>query len=225
MESRTSQSSLPGWRFWFTWLLATLAGAVAGLLASMPVQAILMAALPSQPPPPWTPTETALIVLFKGAEGGMMGAGMGFGQWLVLRRRLPGTGAWVLATALACLAQGIFRWSLPYDMPPWQVGTVITLSWGVFFGLFQWFVLRGRVRRAGWWFWINVASGLPGAAGMAAPAFLPIQLASWLGWVVGGAAFVLPFAVAAGAMVWLLRQDTGISPPALPSEPGGLAAT
>ncbi len=206
MDDHTSQPSLPGWRFWITWMLATFGGAAVGMILSFPFQAILEAALPAQPPPPWTPTETALIVLFKGAEGGMMGAGMGLGQWLVLRRRLPSTSGWVLATALACLAQGMFRWSLPYDMPPWQVGVVITLSWGAFFGLFQWFVLRGRLRHAAWWIWINVAAGIPGVAGIAAPGLLGLPMGSWLGWVFGGMAFVLPFMVAAGAMVWLLRQ-------------------
>ena len=212
MEGHTSQPSLPGWRFWFAWMFATLAGAAVGMILSFPFQAILEAALPAQLPPPWTPTETALIVLFKGAEGGMMGAGMGLGQWLVFRKFLKGVGGWVLATALACLAQGMFRWILPYDMPPWQVGVVITLSWGAFFGLFQWLVLRGRLRHAAWWIGINVAAGIPGVAGIAAPELLGLRLEPWLGWTLAGVTFVLPFGVAAGAMVWLLRQRGASAP-------------
>ena len=117
----------PGWRFWLFWMLATVVGAAAGLVLSFPLNSILETALGPERTGPWTAAETALIMLVKGAEGGVMGMGMGLGQWLVFRKQLKQTGGWVLATGLALFIQGAFRWSLPFDAPASQVLMVITL--------------------------------------------------------------------------------------------------
>jgi len=146
MSTSIALPTRPGWKFWFLWMLATVAGAVVGLVLSVPFQLVLEAALGTDVPPPWTATQTALIVVLKGAEGGLMGLGMGFGQWLVLRKHLKRSGGWILATGLAVFLQGAFRWMLPYDTPPWLVGVILMLSFGVFLGVCQSFVLRGRVR-------------------------------------------------------------------------------
>jgi hypothetical protein len=202
MRAPSAQSPRPGWRFWFSWILATVAGAAAGLVLSIPWQAILELALPANLAPPWTASQTALIVLLKGAEGGMLGLGLGLGQWLALRRYLPRSGGWILATGLACLAQGAFRWLLPAEMPPWQVGVAIFASFGVFFGVCQWLVLRERLPHAGWWIAINMAGWLPAlalvAGGPSVESDLDILLA--------GIAELVPFAVTGAGMIWLLRQ-------------------
>lgn len=205
MSTSAVEPSRPGWRFWFRWMLATIVGA-AGIVLSFPFQLILEAALGPNLPPPWTATETALIAVLKGAEGGVMGLGMGLGQWWVFRIYLKQSSGWIIATGLALFLQGAFRWSLPYDTPPGQVGVSITLSFGVFLGLCQWFVLRGRVPYAGWWIAINVAGWLPALGLMLASEFGGLDIDPILGMFFTAITSVVPFAVAGGGMVWLLRQ-------------------
>ncbi len=202
MSTQTLQKTQPGWKFWFAWMLATIVGAVMGMVLSIPFQVILEAALGSNKPPPWTAIETGLIMLLKGAEGGMMGLGMGFGQWLVFRRYLMNTRGWIAATGLAFFLQGAFRWSLPYDMSPQQVGTTIFLSSGVILGLCQWLVLRGRVVHAEWWIAINIVGSLPSFALMFAPDFGQV-----VGITLMAITTIIPFALAGIGMIWLLRQE------------------
>ena len=206
MFARMIPLTRPGWRFWSLWMLATVVGAAAGVFSSFPLQLILEAALGTEVTTPWTTTETALIVLLKGAEGGMMGMGVGLGQWWVFRKHLKQTGGWVLATGLAFFAQGAFRWSLPYDTPTEQVYVSITLSFGIFLGLCQWFVLRGRVPYSGWWIAINIAGWVATFAVHAASEYAQFSIESFPGMVFFAVSMLVPFAVAGGGMVWLLRQ-------------------
>jgi hypothetical protein len=206
MPERMVQPTRPGWRFWLLWMLATVVGAAVGLLLSLPLNELLVAALGGDSkPPPWTATETALIILFKGAEGGMIGIGMGLGQWWVFRKYLKETGWWVLATGVALFLQGAFRWNLPYDTSAWQVGVDTMLSFGVLLGIAQWFVLRGRVPYAGWWIAISVAAWVLALALTVVTSDTAIN--SFLGVTLFAIILLLPFAVAGAAMVWLLRQS------------------
>jgi hypothetical protein len=192
-------------------MLATVVGAAAGMILSFPLNYILVAALGTKVTTPWTTTETALIVLFKGAEGGMMGMGVGLGQWWVFRKHLKQTGGWVLATGLALFIQGAFRWSLPSDIPAWQVGVSTMLSFGVFLGLCQWFVLRGRVPHAEWWIAVSIAGWVATFAVHAVSEYAQFSFESFLGMVFIAVEFLVPLAVAGGGMVWLLRQTAPAS--------------
>jgi hypothetical protein len=176
------------------------------MIVSAPLNLILVAVLGPDVPPPWTAAQTALIIVFKGAEGGVMGLGTGLGQWLVFRKHLMRAGGWIPATGLAFALQGAFRWSLPYETLALQVGVDIMLSFGVFLGIFQWLVLRGRVSHAGWWIAISIAGWLPALALMVGPELAQFPIESTLGWGLFALAMLLPFAVAGGGMVWLLRQ-------------------
>ncbi len=206
MSARTVQPSRPGWKFWFLWILATVVGAAVGLVLSFPFQLVLEAALGTKRIPPWTAAETGLIVVLKGAEGGVMGLGMGLGQWLVFRKHLNQTRGWILATGLALFLEGAFRWSLPFDTLTWQLGVDTMLSLGAFLGIFQWFVLRGRVPYAGGWIVISVAGWILALVLIVATEFAPQPVESSVGQVLFGVTLLVPFAVAGGGMVWLLRQ-------------------
>lgn len=206
MSAGIVQPTRPGWRFWLFWMLATLVGTAAGMVLSSPLQIILETILGTEVTTPWTTTETALIVLFKGAEGGVMGMGMGLGQWWVFRKHLKQAGGWVLATGIALFLQGAFRWSLPFDTPAEQVLVSITLSFGIFLGLCQWFVLRGRVPYAGWWIVINIAGWVATFAVHAVSEYAHFSIESFLGMVLMAVTFLVPFAVAGAGMVRQLRQ-------------------
>lgn len=207
MSAQLVQPTRPGWRFWLFWMLATIVGAAAGLFLSVPFQFVLEATLGRSGAGPWTATETALIVLFKGAEGGMMGLGIGLGQWLVFRKYLEQTGGWVLATGLALFLQGAFRWSLPYDTPSTQVHVLITVSFGIFLGLCQWVVLRGRVPYAAGWIAISIVGWVATFAVGAVGEYARFSIESFPGMVFFAVSMLVPFAVAGVAMIWLLRQS------------------
>ncbi len=212
MSVLTVQPTPPGWRFWFLWMLATVVGAAAMVL-SFPFQVILVAALGSDAiPPPWTATQTALIMVFKGAQGGVMGLGIGLGQWLVLRKYLKQARGWILATGLALFLEGAFRWMLPYETPPARIFALTTLASGVFLGLGQWFVLRGHVPNAGWWIAINVVGSVATLAVGAVGEYARFSIESFLGMVFFAVSMLVPFAVAGGGMVWLLRQNSSAHP-------------
>jgi hypothetical protein len=208
MSAEVIQTTRPGWRFWLLWMIATVVGAAAGMVLSVPLNLILEVALGTSRTPPWTATETALIALLKGAEGGVMGLGMGLGQWLVFRKHQKQTSGWVIATGLALFLQGAFRWSLPYETSPSQVRLLTTLSFGLFLGVCQWIVLRGRIARAGWWIPISIAGWVLALALMAASEYaqLNIEIESLLGMAFFAVSMLVPFAVAGGGMAWLLRQ-------------------
>jgi len=90
-------------------------------------------------------------------EGAVIGTFVGIGQALLLRGRIGGAVAWVVATivsfgigkALGQLVGGPLDTPLSYAV----VGAFI----GSFVGAAQWFVLRSRVPRAGWWIVASLA--------------------------------------------------------------------
>jgi hypothetical protein len=206
LSARPVQPTRPGWRFWLWWMLATLVGAAAGMFLSFPLQVMLETLIGTEITTPWTTAQTALIVLFKGAEGGVMGLGMGLGQGWVFRKHLAQTGGWVLATGLALFLQGAFRWSLPYETPPWQVGVITAFSFGVFLGACQWCVLRGRVPNAGWWIAISMAGWVAALAVEAISEYAQFSIESPSGMALFAVSLLVPFAGAGAGMVWLLRQ-------------------
>jgi hypothetical protein len=121
-----------GWAFWLQWTLAGSVGIYAGSLVTESI---------SQP------------ILQLGASGlfaqvilwGTVGAVVGAGQFLVLRRVIksawwiPATSAdWSLGLVLGVLMQPVVRAQI-------DIGTGIAL------GVTQWLILRRHVSQAGWW--------------------------------------------------------------------------
>jgi hypothetical protein len=166
------------WGFWLLWVLASTvglySGGIVGFIGGYAVEAIL-------------PNYVGVALLAG------VGAGVGICQWLVLRRRVSRAGWWVLASILG-LAVAAFvstAVALAGGYSAISENLVVGVG-GAMAGIMQWFVLRRRVSRAGWW-----------------------VLASTVGWAVS-AAVLGPAKVPGGgvglgavtglALIWLLRQ-------------------
>lgn len=209
------QRNTSGWRFAFLWILATFVGAIVGPAFAFPVNLALVAFLGVTAPVPGTPTQQALILTLDGLGASMLfvGLGMGLGQWLLLRKYLKHSAGWILATGLAMLLEGLFRWSFPPDIDPGLIGPLTIPAGTILLAVCQWFVLRGRVPQAGWWVVICIAGSVPtfvlAVADISIQFFSEAPIALVL--VLTAIGTILPFAVAAGGMVWLLRQSTPVS--------------
>lgn len=210
MSAPIVQPTPPGWRFGFLWILATAVGALVGPAFAFPVNLALVALLGVTAPVPGTPTQQALILTLDGLGASMLfvGLGMGLGQWLLLRKYLKHSAGWILATGLAMLFQGLLRWSLPPNTPAGQIGPITITSGAIIVSICQWFVLRGRVPHAGWWVVICIAGWVPTLAFSLVAEYLQLSSESLLALVIVAIGTILPFAVAAGGMVWLLRQTS-----------------
>ncbi len=209
MSTAVVQPPSPGWRFGFLWILATGVGALVGPVFAFPVNLALVAVLGVAAPVPGTPTEQALILTADAMGASMLfvGLGMGLGQWLLLRKYLKHSAGWIPATGLAMLLEGLFRWSLPPDTPPGLIGPLTIPAGAILLAVCQWFVLRGRVPHAGWWVVICIAGWVPTLAAALVAEYVLVPLESLLVLVIVVIGTVLPFVVAAGGMVWLLRQS------------------
>jgi hypothetical protein len=208
MSDQGVQPSSPGWGFCFLWILATVVGPIVGLAFALPVNLALVAILGVTAPVPGTPTQQALILTLDAMGASMLfvGLGMGFAQWLLLRRYVKHTAGWIFATGLAMLLQGLFRWSLPPDIPVEQIGPITITSGVILLSVCQWFVLRRWMPRAGWWIIISIAGWVPSFVFAIAATYIQISNESPFTAVAIAIGTILPFAVAAGGMAWLLRQ-------------------
>jgi hypothetical protein len=213
MSSPVVRQTVPGWRFGFLWILATGVGALVGPVFAFPVNFALVALLGVSAPVPGTPIQQALILTADALGASMLfvGLGMGLGQWLLLRKYLKHSAGWILATGLAMLLEGLFRWSLPPDTPPGLIGPLTIPSGATLPAVCQWFVLRGRVRHAGRWVVICIAGWVPTLAFAIVAEYAQVDYESLFALVIIVTGTILPFAVAAGGMVWLLRQTPRMS--------------
>lgn len=213
MTTRVVQPSFPGWRFGFLWILATFVGAIVGPAFAFPLNLALVALLGVTAPVLGTPTQQALILTLDGLGASMLfvGLGIGMGQWLLLRKYLKHSAGWILATGLAMLLEGLFRWSLPPDINPGLIGPLTIPSGAILLAVCQWFVLRGRVPHAGWWVVICIAGWVPTLVIAVVAEYLQLSSESLFALVIIVIGTILPFAVAAGGMVWLLRQTAPAS--------------
>jgi hypothetical protein len=92
--------------------------------------------------------DSPLIVQFMSTIA-LMGASLGFAQWLVLRRHLTNSGWWVLASA-AGYGLGSEVTLIANDLvflEAWPTDLLL----GLIVGLLQWWVLQRYVRLAGFW--------------------------------------------------------------------------
>lgn len=144
--------------------------------------------------------DLALIVVILGLAGGFM-------QWLVLRRRIAGTGWWVPASTLGLpvalvIAVGAMR--LGGIPSPILLGVLF----GVVSGILPWLVLRRQLAQAGWWVPAHLLGSLVGGA-MGIVAFHAVSLIGFyqLVWAAAGAMFGAGLGAITGiTLVWLLRQ-------------------
>jgi hypothetical protein len=99
------------------------------------------------------------VVGFAGSRavvGAVTGAGIGLGQWLFLRQRLPHAGWWLLVTtvgfAVGWTIGGAVGMAVGRSGIDWTIGWVIGFAvTGAVAGLGQWLLLRRGLAQAGWW--------------------------------------------------------------------------
>jgi hypothetical protein len=213
MSEQRIQPPSPGWKFAFLWMLAPIPGAIIGLAFALPVNLALVALLGVTAPVPGTPVQQAMILTADGLGATMvfLGLGMGLGQWLLLRRYVEHAAGWILAIGLAMLLAGLFRWSLPPDTPREMIGPLTVPVGAILLAVCPWFVLRGRVPRAGWWVVICIAAWVPTLLLSVLWENFQIPLESLFALILIIVFTILPFAAAAAGMVWLLRQATPMS--------------
>lgn len=184
-----------GWALWLGWVLANIAGAVAGFPLAMAALWVITAM--------GVADERAIFpyVLFP-----VVGVCIGGMQWLILRRYTAGADIWVLFTAAA--------WPLCYAFIGLAIRGAITIggvsftgpaSWmatfaliGAALGGIQWLVLRRHFSQAGWWV-------LASAAGFALFAAFGSQIDILALVALLGA---IPGATTGAALVWLLQQSS-----------------
>jgi len=146
--------------------------------------------------------DLALIVVILGLAGGFM-------QWLVLRRRIAGTGWWVPASTLgfpAALVIAVGAMRLGGDSV--AVPILLGVLFGVLSAIMPWLVLRRQVARAGWWVPAHLLGSLVGGA-MGIVAFHVMALIGFyqFPWAAAGAMFGAGLGAITGiTLVWLLRQ-------------------
>jgi len=201
-----------GTGFWLQWVLASMLGFAVGAAMGNAVANSI---------PPMTCTQSSsdslidrltnfpciqpslglvLIVIILGLAGGFM-------QWLVLRRRIAGTGWWVPASTLGfpvalVMAEGAMR--LVGIPSPILLGVLF----GILSGILPWLVLRRQVARAGWWVPAHLLGSLVGGA-MGIVAFHVMALIGFyqFPWAAAGAMFGAGLGAITGiTLVWLLRQ-------------------
>lgn len=137
-----------GWRFWLLWVLSTAIGFALGAGES----GVAVAKINSLGALTWS--------LF------LVGIGPGVTQWLVLRRRIPRAGWWILATAgglvlvigiiavVSMLAFGSILEQNRINMPdsiPVAILMFEVLLLGAGIGALQWLILRQHFPQAYWW--------------------------------------------------------------------------
>ena len=180
--------------FWLLWMLASTVGVLVGVAASLIMFGFQGGGIVGEGSP--------------AALGAVVGASTGTAQWLVLQRKVPQSGWWVLASTVG-LAVGIAV--VPVVLDAVKDGLVYGMVVaGASIGLAQWLVLRWKVSRAGWW----VLASLMGFA----VTFYAVGVGGDVGQPGGEAAvlaalgFVSYGAITGGALVWLLRQAVAAEP-------------
>jgi hypothetical protein len=143
--------------YWLRWMGVTLVGFMTGFVGSFVL--IDVASGGAGPERFGIPFAVALPAVLALAVSLMATL-----QWLLLRRRLPGSAAWIPATAVGVLAGALMVFGLAEllgqerSLPRALVrGVVDALVVGAPVGFAQWLVLR-RVDPARRWVWVTVAA-------------------------------------------------------------------
>lgn len=185
------------WVLWLLWVVASSIGMLIGFVAGFLLTGLVVEALLGESAEVVLGDEgaafsIALTIVFSAA-----GAGLGFLQWLVLRRHVPITGKWVLASALGFAVLAALFGALS-DVVSEVVNEIVHNSLGgAVAGTLQWRILRPHVARAGWWI---PASTL----GFVAAGGVSYVLASGPEGMLAGIAVMA--ALTGAVLVWLLRQ-------------------
>lgn len=199
--------------FLSSWVLRVAAGEVLGFLAPALVQPLT---------PGMEPGQAMLLFI---AAGAVEGAVLGWAQFLVLRRWLPGLSPaqWIAGTSVAAAAAwfigmsvGTFgflwqQWAVPVQAIVGAMAALVLLG---SIGFAQWLELRGHLARSGWWIAGSGAAWLVGLGvflAVSTPLWRPGQPAALivLIGILAAVAMALGMAVVTGlVMLRLLRSRT-----------------
>jgi len=190
-----------GWTVWLWWVLAGTGGGAVGFAAADALLNFMSAALQRA---------IAEVVIF-----GLIGAGLGTMQWLVLRNLFSQAGWWVVASTAGAAIVGMGAASLSSEI---EANLIIAYGLsGAVLGMLQWIVLRRQTSRA--WLWI-LASPLGWAIAVPVVRFtdrMGQDMASRMSEAVG---LILAFGlmgavvgfVTGGVLVWMLRKPNSALP-------------
>ena len=203
LEHPIADQVLIEWGFGLLWVLASTAGLgmgwLAGTLVSLEVSA-----------------EGAIAALTVAVAGWAVGGALlGAAQWYVLRGRTSRAGWWVLASSPSFglgMVGGTYVAGLLSGLLSWAVWGGL---WGAMLGAAQWYVLRGRTSRAGWWVLASTVGA--GTCGTVLGALYQAGVEG-ANLFLGGALFG---AITGAALVWLLRQPLAPRSEAAVSSKGG----
>jgi formylglycine-generating enzyme required for sulfatase activity len=170
-EKKRKPPAHPERRIWWLWLWWLLANAIGNGLGTMLGLAILN----------WTGGE----VISRLISGLAWGATLGAAQWLLLRKWLPKSAWWIIATAGV---SALFFFGSPFSL-------VHMTLFGALLAIAQWLLLRRQARWAGWW----VPASTLGA--VAAERTLFLWSDSFYFWDIFEAAFLMALV---GAMMGLV---------------------
>jgi hypothetical protein len=164
-------------RLWRRWVMANALGEMLGLGTTFAV-GVGFFSLAGEPQGVGGALAFGAVMV---ATGAIEGSGVGWAQWLALRRALPAIArrAWVGATLVGALVAWLLG-SLPSTLmgmgaeegaapaaepEAWLVyllAGLLGVVAGAVLALPQWWVLRRRVRRSGWWLPANSAAWCAG---------------------------------------------------------------
>lgn len=184
-----------GWTVWLWWVLASAGGGAVGFAAADALLGFMSAALQRA---------IAEVVIF-----GLIVAGLGTMQWLVLRNLFSQAGWWVVASTVGGAIVGVGAASLSSEI---EVSLIIAYGLsGAILGMLQWIVLRRQTSRA--WLWI-LASPLGWAIAVLIVRFLDrmgqdmaLRMSETAGLILGfGLMGAVVGFVTGGVLVWMLRK-------------------
>lgn len=193
-----------GWGFWFLWVLATAVSWGVSVFVGFFI--LFFQALGRTAPA--SGVSPVVIWLEGTALGTGIGAVIGTFQWLVLRRHIPQSGWWVLASAVGWGAGSIVLRVVSevtgehmpefLGLPQFEEvsGVMIVVAGavaGVMIGIMQWFILRRHISQSDWWVLASALAYAGASVGVRAVGSVAL----------GG---VIVAVVTGTAMAWLLRQ-------------------
>lgn len=213
----SAERTNPGQGLWLQWVLASMLGFAVGATIGNAVATSL---------PPMTCTQSSSDSLFDRLTNfpcllpslglalvlTVLGLAGGFTQWLVLRRRIAGTGWWMPANALGFPIALVIAVNTGTSLPGDSIAAPILIGvvFGLLSGIMPWLILRRQLARAGWWIPAHMLGSLVGGA-MGIVAFHALSLIGLyqFDWAAAGALFGAGLGAITGVTLnWLVRQVT-----------------
>jgi len=142
------------------------------------------------------------------ATGIVMGAIVGYLQWVVLREKITRADWWVLAGALGFAAFLVTPGVVGFNENSAVVGILGVIALGLVGGSLQCLILRQQVKRFGWWLVGTMTGALVGEVGFPILTALGATNNYDLSAIILGLILGTGYGAITGAtLVWLLRQS------------------